>query len=784
MLLQQDPGAMKKLDQETVKALELTAPWVSTLDAKALRSQVLGGAIFSNFTRDQREGIWRRLSGFRGLVPSIRSFFRNHVYVEACMNCMKRLTSLRPGETVSNAVERTFSSTILGMDHTVIEVTESTFRSRPASLGDRVELGCRQLYAYAMRHFLDIPREPQTRDCRATSIAKADPAVLRGFADLASRLGFDSPEIMALRQYPRSTAKVVSSDGLRPLLVTAGPGESIDRRWGCPGIEDYEADKEFLFIDHLHDTVEEQGEGITSFFVRKSVYLDFFGRPPLTAIISPTPHHSITDVRVPSSPNTHPDPQAHLQLVAYQDHLGSDNMTVDTGLIQGGSQQLDNRDVVQQGQGGLAEEQAEQERLARQEEERREQERQKQRRQELERQEQERQELERQELERQEQERLVRIEQERQDQERQEQERLAQLELERIAQEQREQEIQERERLARIEQKRQEQERLAQEQREQEVQEREYQARMEQERQEQERLARIEQERQEERREQERLARIEEERQEQERARLEREKLEQERHEEEQDQNEREREERQRAEQEDLFDEDLIDQAERAQKEGSTQAPAGEVSTTGAPKRMTQIDLEKAINDSRNRDGLPTSADQRQETPPQGQTQETAENTTSAPIPTPDQDPKETLIDSAALARLARLDTTKVRIKFKILEEGIWKDISFRDVNPFDPSDVERVAKEYMRRGMRPSDTELRLLAPSDCFPAVVADGTNTILLVPESKISTIDELRSSASEVRIDALSHQDRILKRVTNDDISQLHHMRKKQNARALR
>ena len=198
---------------------------------------------------------------------------------------------------------------------------------------------------------------------------------------------------------------------------------------------------------------------------------------------------------------------------------------------------------------------------------------------------------------------------------------------------------------------------------------------------------------------------------------------------------------------------------------------------------MTQIDLEKAINDSRNRDALPTFAEQRQETP-QGQTQETAENTTSAHISTSDQDPKGTLIDSVALARLARLDTIKVRIKFKILQEGIWKDISFRDVDPFDSSDVERVAKEYMRQRMRSFDTELRLLTSSDCFSAIVGDETNIILLIPESKISTIDELRSSASDVGIDALSHQDRILKRVTNDNISQLHHMRKKHNAWALR
>lgn len=113
---------------------------------------------------------------------------------------------------------------------------------------------------------------------------------------------------------------------------------------------------------------------------------------------------------------------------------------------------------------------------------------------------------------------------------------------------------------------------------------------------------------------------------------------------------------------------------------------------------------------------------------------------TPAPVTTSDPDPGEALIDLATLiARLARLNTTKVRIKFKFLEEGIWKDFAFCNIDPFDLSEIERMAKEHMRQRVRPFDTELRLLAPSDCFSAVVAGGTNTILLAPKEKLSIIE---------------------------------------------
>lgn len=48
---------MSKVDQATVKALELKAPYASTLDARSLHGQMLGGEIFSTFSERDRADI-------------------------------------------------------------------------------------------------------------------------------------------------------------------------------------------------------------------------------------------------------------------------------------------------------------------------------------------------------------------------------------------------------------------------------------------------------------------------------------------------------------------------------------------------------------------------------------------------------------------------------------------------------------------------------------------------------------------------------------------------------
>jgi hypothetical protein len=55
-----------------------------------------------------------------------------------------------------------------------------------------------------------------------------------------------------------------------------------------------------------------------------------------------------------------------------------------------------------------------------------------------------------------------------------------------------------------------------------------------------------------------------------------------------------------------------------------------------------------------------------------------------------------------------------------------------------------------MRKRIHIFDTRFRKLTPQTCFKDVTSDGTNTILLIPESDIDT-DNLPNSVSEERPD---------------------------------
>ena len=214
-----------------------------------------------------------------GLIPSLYALFENVNYLKALVDCMTRLVRPSPGDTVSTALFKAFSDTNQRPDRAVIQVTESSFMSSPASSADRADLGVRQLYAYAMRHYLQMPRDLKGKELLARHTTNADRTVLREFADLADRLGFESPEIIALKEHPPARNARDPSESSKPLLVTDGGGVKKKRRCGLPSVEEYVEDRESLFINHLHDVDEEQGEGITSFFVRKSIYSTFFGKP-------------------------------------------------------------------------------------------------------------------------------------------------------------------------------------------------------------------------------------------------------------------------------------------------------------------------------------------------------------------------------------------------------------------------------------------------------------------------------------------------------------------------
>ena len=83
-------------------------------------------------------------------------------------------------------------------------------------------------------------------------------------------------------------------------------------------------------------------------------------------------------------------------------------------------------------------------------------------------------------------------------------------------------------------------------------------------------------------------------------------------------------------------------------------------------------------------------------------------------------------------------------------------------MDPSDLSEIERVAVKYMRKHVRLFDTKLNILTPTDCFEAATADGSNTILLIPETEIDITEELENSISKLASEGDSLQGKARKR----------------------
>ena len=783
-LLLHDASAMQYVDEVTVSALELRAPRVCTRDADDLRGQVLGGIIFSAFSEQDRVGIWARLQAVDGLIPSLSALFKNLNYLKALVDCMMRLVRPSPGDTVSTALFNAFSDTNQRADRAILQVTESSFSSSPARSAERADLGVRQLYAYAMRHYLQMPRDLKGKELLARHTTNADRTVLREFADLAERLGFKSPEITALKEHPPARGARKPSQNSKPLLVTDGAGVKKKRRCGLPSIEEYVEDRESLFIHHLHNVDEEQGEGITSFFVRKSIYSAFFGKPsslPLEEDVAIGGGQELERQKLERQELERQERERQEQL-EMQERQELERQQLE---MQGQELEILERHKLemQERQELERQERERQEQLERQERERQEQlEKQKleiQERQELERQERERQEqLERQERERQEQLEKQKLEmQERQELERQKQEMQERQELERLERQELERQQLEMQKLERQQlemQERQELERQKLEMQKLERQQLEMQERQELERQklEMQKLERQEMERQErqelerqklemQKLEMQKLERQEMERQERERQeQLEKQKLEmQERQELERQQLEmQERQELEMQEQERLKLEiqklEKQEQEGRDQEEKAKQQQARRIQARKEhPERLQRLKLKKI---HRGRPG-----GQAQEREEWGRRQnltlederrlEDQQRIGLDELLDIDQDidpePGEDIHAESSGARLEEAsNNTTVRINFKIRDGGIWKPA--QTVERSDSSQIEKVAMNWVRGKWRLFNTELRMLAPQQCYDAVIADGTYTILLMRESEIDIDYELLLSAIEI------------------------------------
>lgn len=240
---------------------------------------MLGGEIFCRFSQQEREGIWIRLQSFKSLVSSLFEFFENVKCLEAWADCLKWLVCLGSRETLFTAMNKIYTGINQSVDSALMQENEITFKSVSASSARRIDLGYRQLHVFAMRYHCEMPRKLSEKDLLAKPRAMLDTTRLREMTDLANRLGFESPEITALKQFSKSADSTIVGGNERSALVTDGSGKIRKDRCGMSHVQNYEEDRKFLFITHLYDDRNEQSERITSYFRLRFTYLKFYGMP-------------------------------------------------------------------------------------------------------------------------------------------------------------------------------------------------------------------------------------------------------------------------------------------------------------------------------------------------------------------------------------------------------------------------------------------------------------------------------------------------------------------------
>ena len=85
---------------------------------------------------------------------------------------------------------------IRSINSVLIQESEIVFRTVSTDPEQQVDLAYRQLFAFAMRYYRNIPKKRTRKGLLARSTPTVDTSSLREMADLASRLGFKSLSYM------------------------------------------------------------------------------------------------------------------------------------------------------------------------------------------------------------------------------------------------------------------------------------------------------------------------------------------------------------------------------------------------------------------------------------------------------------------------------------------------------------------------------------------------------------------------------------------------------------
>ncbi|KAM3477677.1 hypothetical protein MY8738_006328 [Beauveria namnaoensis] len=310
--------------------LQGKAPGASKHDRDTLLVCFRNRELFGNIPEQHRDGFWdRTLENSRvGLIPSLFTFFEDRKFLHRVSESMRYILDVNGRIGVVGALSSAFQN--FANDSTMgpctIQWSDYHFTTIPGNETTRKALGARQLWLYAFREYENLPPISRKKNLLAKSRTKFDEQVLYDFAVFALQLGFQTvkidkilsrsidcdiaeraldaarkPEAYEYDNKPQLITQMVNMFAAaqpvstKPLLEQQHAAEPRlpPTRYGLPEATDHTRDKSLLFLPQMKAaSAGSVMNHVSSFFVRTSVYLAFFGDFP-----------ELPELRMPEEPS-------------------------------------------------------------------------------------------------------------------------------------------------------------------------------------------------------------------------------------------------------------------------------------------------------------------------------------------------------------------------------------------------------------------------------------------------------------------------------------------------
>ncbi|KAI9750727.1 MAG: hypothetical protein M4579_006344 [Chaenotheca gracillima] len=297
------------VDYQTVLGLETLVPAISTNDHQRVQTMFSSRGLFCTILDETvRSSLLRRLLTVKRLIPSLRTFFNNLIYLEPCCVIMKRLIGPKQKRSIRESLAASYQRpSRLFIEH---EKNRRHWQSGVSPDFDR-RLAYRQLWLYAFRHFPEmVPYAPKKEPGEdRPQVKEPNPVLWHGLGRLAVRLGFRTQSALELQsrdpdeqsalQLVRDkksaltsandplvrsiyrllkTAQVETKPVEAPLYTCSGAGEPYERRFGRTHVRSHYEDRDTMYISHVYREGGPVRNDITSFFVKQDIFHSFWGK--------------------------------------------------------------------------------------------------------------------------------------------------------------------------------------------------------------------------------------------------------------------------------------------------------------------------------------------------------------------------------------------------------------------------------------------------------------------------------------------------------------------------